>query len=253
MRKGFRIIKFKKDKPNFQIKDLSKSFEGRPILKKINIEMYPGEIVGLLGPNGSGKSTLYGTIVGEHSVDSGKILVNNKDISEKPIHERAKVGIGYLSQQRSVFAMSVYDNLLGICQLSIKGAANQINIVEKLLDEFNLQHLRNLNSSVLSGGEVRRLMMARILINKPSIILLDEPMAALDPIVVHDIQKYILKIQSYGCSILITDHNFSHLFDVVDRAYVLGEQSIIAQGTPNEILKSSRAKELYFGTQTFNG
>ena len=96
-------------------------------------------------------------------------------------------------------------------------------------------------------------MMARILINKPSIILLDEPMAALDPIVVHDIQKYILKIQSYGCSILITDHNFSHLFDVVDRAYVLGEQSIIAQGTPNEILKSSRAKELYFGTQTFNG
>ena len=146
--------------------------------------------------------------------------------------------------------MSVYDNLLGICQLSIKGASNQTNVVEKLLDEFNLQHLRNLNSNVLSGGEVRRLMMARILINKPSIILLDEPMAALDPIVVHDIQKYILKIQSYGCSILITDHNFSHLFDVVDRAYVLGEQSIIAQGTPNEILKSSRAKELYFGTQT---
>ena len=247
MRKGFRIIKFKKDKPIFQIKDVSKSFEGRPILKKINMEMYPGEIVGLLGPNGSGKSTLYSTIIGEHHADTGKILINNNDISEKPIHERSKAGIGYLSQQRSVFSMSVYENLLGVCQLSIKGSQNQRNLVEKLLDEFNLQHLRKIHSSVLSGGEVRRLMMARILINKPSVILLDEPMAALDPIVVQDIQKYILKIQSYGCAILITDHQVRNLFDIVDRAYVLGEQSIIAQGTPNEILKSSKAIELYFG------
>ena len=248
MRKGFRIIKFKKDKPIFSVKDVSKSFDGRPILKKISLELYPGEIVGLLGPNGSGKSTLYSTIIGEHHADSGKILINNKYIQDLPIHERAKAGIGYLSQQRSVFAMSVYNNLLGICQLSIKGSKNQYKTVEKLLDEFNLQHLRNIESNVLSGGEVRRLMLARLLINKPKLVLLDEPLAALDPIVVQDIQKYILKIQSYGCSILITDHNFSHLFDVVDRAYVLGEQSIIAEGTPNEILKSSKAKELYFGS-----
>ena len=249
MRKGFRIIKFKKDKPVFQVKDVSKSFDGRPILKKINMQMFPGEIVGLLGPNGSGKSTLYSTIIGEHQADTGKILINNVDISEMPIHERAEAGIGYLSQQRSVFGMSVYDNLLGVCQLSIKGNESQINMVEKLLDEFNLQHLRNIHSNVLSGGEVRRLMMARILINKPSVILLDEPMAALDPIVVQDIQKYILKIQSYGCAILVTDHQVRNLFDIVDRAYVLGEQSIIAQGKPNEILKSSKAIELYFGTQ----
>ncbi|MFL2882653.1 MAG: LPS export ABC transporter ATP-binding protein [Pelagibacteraceae bacterium] len=248
MRKGFRIIKFKKDKPILHIKDVSKSFDGRPILKKINMELFPGEIVGLLGPNGSGKSTLYSTIIGEHSPDSGKILINNVNISEKPIHERAKAGIGYLSQQRSVFSMTVYDNLLGVCQLSIKGRSNQISMVEKLLDEFNLQHLRNLHSTVLSGGEVRRLMMARILINKPSVILLDEPMAALDPIVVQEIQKYILKIQSYGCSILVTDHQVRNLFDIVDRAYVLGEQSIIAKGTPSEILKSSKAIELYFGS-----
>ena len=249
MRKGFRIIKFKKDKPVFQVKDVSKSFDGRPILKKINMQMFPGEIVGLLGPNGSGKSTLYSTIIGEHQADTGQILINNVDISELPIHERAEAGIGYLSQQRSVFGMSVYDNLLGVCQLSIKGNESQINMVEKLLDEFNLQHLRNIHSNVLSGGEVRRLMMARILINKPSVILLDEPMAALDPIVVQDIQKYILKIQSYGCAILVTDHQVRNLFDIVDRAYVLGEQSIIAQGKPNEILKSSKAIELYFGTQ----
>ena len=249
MKKGFRIIKFKKDKPIFQLKDISKSFDGRPILKKISMEMYPGEIVGLLGANGSGKSTLYSTIIGEHSADTGKILINNVDISEKPIHERSLAGIGYLSQQRSVFGMSVYDNLLGICQLSIKESKKQIDMVEKLLDEFNLQHLRELHSNVLSGGEGRRLMMARILINKPSVIFLDEPMAALDPIVVQDIQKYILKIQSYGCAIMITDHQVRNLFDIVDRAYVLGEQTIIAKGTPNEILKSSKAIELYFGTQ----
>ena len=248
MKKGFRIIKFKKNKPVFQIKDISKSFDGRPILKKISMEMFPGEIVGLLGPNGSGKSTLYSTIIGEHHADAGKILVNGKDISENPIHERAEAGIGYLSQQRSVFSMSVYDNLLGVCQLSINDADKQISLVEKLLDEFNLQHLRDLHSSVLSGGEVRRLMIARLLINKPSVVLLDEPMAALDPIVVQDIQKYILKLQSYGCAILVTDHQVRNLFDIVDRAYVLGEQTIIAQGTPNQILKSSKAIELYFGS-----
>ena len=248
MKKGFRIIKFKKDKPVFQIKDISKSFDGRPILKKISMNLYPGECVGLLGPNGSGKSTLYSTIIGEIYADVGKIMLNGKEIQNKPIHLRAKAGIGYLSQQRSVFDISVYNNLLGICQLFIKGEENQIKLTEKLLDEFNLQHLRKIHSNVLSGGEVRRLMMARILINKPSVILLDEPMAALDPIVVQDIQKYILKIQSYGCAILITDHQVRNLFDIVDRAYVLGEQSIIASGTPQEILKSSKAIELYFGS-----
>ena len=241
MKKGFRIIKFKKDKPVFQVKDISKSYDGRPILKKINMNLYPGECVGLLGPNGSGKSTLYSTIIGEIYPDAGKIILNGKEIQEKPIHLRAKSGIGYLSQQRSVFNINVYDNLLGICQLCIKGS-------EKLLDEFNLQHLRNIQASNLSGGEVRRLMLARLLINKPSVVLLDEPMAALDPIVVQDIQKYILKLQNFGCAILITDHQVNNLFDIVDRAYVLGEQSIIAQGTPSEILKSSKAIELYFGS-----
>ena len=137
---------------------------------------------------------------------------------------------------------------LEFANYQLKDQDKQISTVEKLLDEFNLQHLRNY-SQVLSGGEVRRLMMARILINKPKVILLDEPMAALDPIVVQDIQKYILKIQSYGCAILITDHQVKNLFDVVDRAYVLGEQSIIADGTPSEILKSSKAIKLYFGSQ----
>ena len=249
MRKGFRIIKFKKDKPILAIKNLSKSFNGRPILKKINIDLFPAEICGLLGPNGSGKSTLYSCVIGEQNIDDGKILINDKDISEKAIHLRAKAGIGYLSQQRSVFGISVYDNLLGVCQLSIKNQKDQIDMVEELLDEFNLQHLRNIQSNVLSGGEVRRLMLARLLINKPKVVLLDEPLAALDPIVIQDIQKYILKLQSYGISILITDHSVQNLFDIVDRAYVLGQETIIAQGAPKEILKSSKAIELYFGTE----
>ena len=247
MKKGFRIIKFKKSKPVLQIKDINKSYDGRPILKKISMNLYPGECVGLLGPNGSGKSTLYSTIIGEIYADTGKIILNDKEVQDKPIHLRAKAGIGYLSQQRSVFDMSVYDNLLGVCQLTVKNSENQIKLTEKLLDEFNLQHLRNIQASNLSGGEVRRVMLARLLINKPSVVLLDEPMAALDPIVVQDIQKYILKLQNYGCAILVTDHQVNNLFDIVDRAYVLGEQSIIAQGTPSEILKSSKAIELYFG------
>ena len=249
MKKGFRIIKFKKNKPIFELKDVSKSFDGRPILKKISIDMYPGEIVGLLGPNGSGKSTLYNIIIGQHIADKGKIIISNKDISEIPIHERTKLGLGYLSQQRSVFNMSVYDNLLGICQLSIKNTEEQRRVTEKLLDEFNLQHLRSLNASVLSGGEIRRLMMARVMINKPKIVLLDEPLAALDPIVIQDIQKYIMRIQSTGTSILITDHNVKNLFDITDRSYVLGEQTVIAEGTSRELLKSTKAIEHYFGSQ----
>jgi lipopolysaccharide export system ATP-binding protein len=248
MKKGFRIIKFKKDKPVFQVKNINKSYDGRPILKKISMDLFPGECVGLLGPNGSGKSTLYSTIIGEIYPDAGKIILNGKEIQDKPIHLRAEAGIGYLSQQRSVFDISVYDNLLGICQISIKGVENQIKLTERLLDEFNLQHLREIQASNLSGGEVRRLMLARLLINKPSVVLLDEPMAALDPIVVQDIQKYILKLQNFGCAILITDHQVNNLFDIVDRAYVLGEQTIIAEGAPSEILKSSKAIELYFGS-----
>jgi len=248
MRKKFRIIKFKKNRPALQVRGVSKSFSGRPVLKKISLEVFPGEIIGLVGPNGSGKSTLYGTIIGQYRVDSGTIFLGQKDITEKPIHERAKLGITYLSQYRNVFNMSVYDNLMGICQISIKGKQKQKEVVEKLLNEFQLEHLRSLNSSVLSGGEVRRLQIARTLINNPKVILLDEPMAALDPIIVQDIQKYILKLQAYGCGIIITDHQVQNLFQIVDRAYVIGEHTIIAQGKPKDILQSTKARELYFGS-----
>ncbi len=249
MKKGFRILKFKRDKPIFEVKDLSKSYDGRPILKKISIKVFPGECVGVLGPNGCGKTTLFSTCIGEQNIDGGKIFLNNKSIEEIPMHLRSKEGLGYLPQQRSVFNMSVYDNILGIAQISINEVEKQKAITEKLLDEFNLQHLRTINASVLSGGEIRRLMMARVMINRPKIVLLDEPLAALDPLVIQDIQHYILKIQSVGTAVLVTDHNVKNLFEITDRSYVLGEQTVIAQGTSREILKSSKAIEHYFGNQ----
>ena len=248
MKKSFRILKFKKDKPILEVKDISKSFDNRPVLKKLSLKVFPGECVGILGPNGCGKTTLFSMCIGEQSVDGGKIFLNSKSIENIPIHLRSKEGLGYLPQQRSVFNMSVYDNIIGIAQISIKGTQNQKKITETILDEFNLQHLRNLSASVLSGGEVKRLMMARIMINKPKIVLLDEPLAALDPLVIQDIQKYILKIQSNGTAVLVTDHNVRNLFDITDRSYVLGENTVIAEGTSRELLKSTKAVQQYFGT-----
>ena len=249
MKKNFRILKFKKDKPVFEVKDVSKSYDGRPILKKLSIKVHPGECVGILGPNGCGKTTLFSMCIGEQSLDGGKIYLNGKSIEGIPIHLRSKEGLGYLPQQRSVFSMSVYDNIMGIAQISLKDSGKQKEVTEKLLDEFNLQHLRSLNASVLSGGEIRRLMMARVMINNPKIVLLDEPLAALDPLVIQDIQKYILKIQSSGTAILVTDHNVKNLFDITDRSYVLGEHTVIAEGTSRDLLKSEKAIKHYFGSQ----
>ena len=249
MKKGFRILKFKKDSPIFEIQDISKSFDGRPILKKLSLKVFPGECVGILGPNGCGKTTLFSMCIGELSPDNGKIFLKNKAIHEIPIHLRAKEGLGYLPQSRSLFNLSTYDNLLGLVQLQVKDKKKQKEETERLLEEFNLIHLRSLNASVLSGGEAKRLQLARLMINKPKIVLLDEPLAALDPLVIQDIQKYILKIQSSGTAILVTDHNVKNLFDITDRSYVLGEHNIIAEGTSNELLKSSKAIKHYFGSQ----
>ena len=228
MKKGFRILKFKKDKPIFEVKDISKSFDGRPILKKLSLKVFPGECVGVLGPNGCGKTTLFSMCIGEQSPENGKIFINGKSIEKIPIHLRAKEGLGYLPQQRSVFNMSVYNNLLGICQLTLKNADEQRRMTEKLLDEFNLQHLRTLNSNVLSGGEVRRLMMARIMINKPKVILLDEPMAGMNVEEKREMCRFILEVnEEFGTTMVLIEHDMGVVMDISDRVVVLDYGKII--------------------------
>ena len=248
MKKNFRILKFKKASPIFEAKDISKSFNGRSILKKISIKVYPGELVSLFGPNGAGKSTFFNIAIGAEKADAGDILINKRSISQIPIHLRAREGLGYLPQTRSLFNMTTYENLFGLIQLYIKDTQKQKEETERLLDEFNLQHLRSLNASVLSGGEAKRLQLARIMINKPKIILIDEIFSMVDPIVVQEMQKYILKIQSTNVACILTDHNFSTLFDLSDRNYCISDGTIIAEGTKNDLLKNAEAIKRYFGT-----
>ena len=187
--------------------------------------------------------------IGEQNPDSGKIYLNNKSIEQIPIHLRAKEGLGYFPQHRSVFNMSVFNNIMGLAQVTIKGAEKQRDATEKLLDEFNLGHLRSINATMLSGGEVKRLQLARLMLNNPKVVLLDEPLSALDPLIVEEVSKYILKIQAKGVSIVMSEHNVKNLFALTDRNYVLGEHSVIAEGTSRELLKSTKAREIYFGSE----
>ncbi len=249
MKKGFRILKFKKDKPIFEVKDISKNFDGRPILKKLSLKVYPGEIVGLLGPNGAGKSTLFNIAIGAENADSGNILINGKSINQIPIHLRSKQGLGYLPQTRCLFnTLSTFNNIYGLVQLYENDDRKAKEKTENLLEQFNLVHLRSLDAGVLSGGEAKRLSLARLMITNPKIVLIDEIWSMVDPLVVQDMQKYILQIQSQGVSCILTDHSVNTLFETTDRNYLIDSGQIIAEGTKRELLKNSEAIRKYFGT-----
>ena len=245
--KKFRILKFK-SKPILTAKGISKSFDKRIVLRKIDITLNKGEMCGLLGSNGAGKSTFFHILLGIIKGDYGQIYLNGNNISTLPIHERSKLGIAYLPQQTSIFkSLPVYENLLGIAQILIKRTVTQKDIVEKLMVEFSLTHLRNVYAGSLSGGERRRVEIARCLINNPKILLLDEPFANVDLLSIQDVKNLLLNLQSRGCGILVTDHNASQLLSIVDRAYVLANGMIIANGTPRQIVGTSLAREQYFG------
>ena len=245
--KKFRIIKFK-SKPVFTAKNISKSFGQRVILRKIDIQLNKGEMLGLLGGNGTGKSTFMNIVLGLLKPDYGDIFLDRIKLTTLPIHERSKIGIGYLPQQTSIFrGLTVYENLLGIAQIVKKNADEQKDIVEKLMAEFSITHLRDIKATALSGGERRRTEIARCLINNPKILLLDEPFAGVDLLSVQDIKQLLLKLQARGCAVLVTDHNASQLLSIVDRAYVIANGTIVANGTPRQIVNTSEAKKLYFG------
>ena len=245
--KKFRIIKFK-SKPILALKSISKSFSERIILRKIDIHLNKGEMLGLLGGNGAGKSTCMNIALGLLKPDFGDIFLGTTKLTNLAIHERSKLGISYLPQQTSIFrGLTVYENLLGIAQIIKKNNIEQKEIVEKLMAEFSITHLRDVKGTALSGGERRRTEIARCLINNPKILLLDEPFAGVDLLSVQDIKSLLLKLQARGCAVLVTDHNASQLLSVVDRAYVIANGNIVANGTPRQIVNTVEAKKLYFG------
>ena len=245
--KKFRIIKFK-SKPILSAKSVSKSFGRRVILRKIDIHLNRGEMLGLLGSNGAGKSTFMNIVLGVLKSDFGDVFLGNTNLTTLAIHERAKLGLAFLPQQSSIFrGLTVFENLLAIAQIAKKKAKEQKEIVDRLMTEFSITHIKDVKATALSGGEVRRVEIARCLINNPSVLLLDEPFAGVDLLALQDIKSLLLKLQNRGCAVLLTDHNASQLLSIVDRAYVIANGTIVANGTPLQIVNMSEAKKFYFG------
>ena len=228
---------------------LKKSFKKRAVVNDVNISVKRGECVGLLGPNGAGKTTSFYLIVGLQKCDSGTITLNNQNITRLPIHERAKLGIGYLPQEASIFRkLTVEENLLAIlqCRDNLK-KSEYADIVERLLSEFHISHLRNNLGMSLSGGERRRVEIARALATDPDFILLDEPFAGVDPISVLDIKKMITHLCDRNIGVLITDHNVRETLDICERAYILNQGQVLCEGTPKTILANEQARAVYLG------
>lgn len=230
-------------------RDLGKQYNARKVVNEVSLEVASGEVVGLLGPNGAGKTTSFYMIVGLIKSDSGKILLDGEDITHLPIHARARRGLGYLPQEASVFRkLSVADNILAILETraDLDGASRE-RVLEELLDELHIAHLRTGLGLSLSGGERRRLEIARALAADPRFILLDEPFAGVDPISVIDIQRIIEHLRDRGIGVLITDHNVRETLGICKRAYILSEGRVIATGSPAEILENRHVREVYLG------
>lgn len=230
---------------------LQKSYKGRMVVADVSLTVNTGQIVGLLGPNGAGKTTSFYMIVGLVQRDAGSITIDGQDISHQPMHLRARSGIGYLPQEASIFRrLSVADNLLAVLETrkDLDAAAREEEL-ERLLDEFNITHIRDNSGQSLSGGERRRVEIARALSANPRFILLDEPFAGVDPISVLDIKKIILHLRDRGLGVLITDHNVRDTLDVCEQAYIVSQGHGIAAGTPAEILANEQVKKVYLGEQ----
>ena len=228
---------------------LSKSYKGRPVVNGVSLTINSGEIVGLLGPNGAGKTTTFYMVVGLISHDQGKITIDNQDISRLPMHQRAKQGIGYLPQEASIFRrLSVYDNLMAVLEIRKDLSKEQrVDELERLLEEFHITHIKDNIGQSLSGGERRRVEIARALAANPKFILLDEPFAGVDPISVLDIKNIIKGLRDRGLGVLITDHNVRETLDFCERAYIVSAGTMIADGTPQQVLADEHVKRVYLG------
>ncbi|AAK02255.1 TPA: LPS export ABC transporter ATP-binding protein [Pasteurella multocida] len=230
---------------------LAKSYKSRQVVSDVSLTVNSNEIVGLLGPNGAGKTTTFYMVVGLVQHDQGKIRIDDEDISLLPMHNRAQRGIGYLPQEASIFRrLSVYDNLMAVLEIRKDLTPEQRRErADELINEFNIDHIRHNLGQSLSGGERRRVEIARALAANPKFILLDEPFAGVDPISVIDIKKIIMDLRDRGLGVLITDHNVRETLDVCERAYIVSAGKMIATGTPEQILNNEQVKRVYLGEE----
>ncbi|OFC72124.1 LPS export ABC transporter ATP-binding protein [Alteromonas confluentis] len=230
---------------------LAKSYKSRQVVRDVSLSVSTGQIVGLLGPNGAGKTTTFYMIVGLVPLDKGKINIDDNELTHEPMHERARRGIGYLPQEASIFRkLTVHENIMAILQTRKDLKSHQREEeADALLDEFNINHIRNSTGMSLSGGERRRVEIARALAANPQFILLDEPFAGVDPISVNDIKKIIQHLRDRGIGILITDHNVRETLDVCEEAYIVSHGELIAQGTAEQVLSNQKVRDVYLGEQ----
>ncbi len=230
------------------VTDISKSIKGKKIVSKVSFEINKSDIFGLLGPNGAGKTSTFYIIAGLMNPDDGKITLSNKDISKLPMHKRSKLGIKYLPQEPSIFQnLTVYENLLGLAELSFKNKKDITDFVSKSIEEFGLSDITQLKGRQLSGGQRRKVEIARTLAAKPKIILLDEPFAGIDPIAIEDIKKVLKKLSGKGIGILITDHNVRETLEICNEAAIISNGEIISQGSKEELINDKLVKEVYLG------
>jgi len=230
------------------IKNISKSIKDKNIVSGVNLEINESDIFGLLGPNGAGKTTTFYIIAGLITQDEGEIVLSNKDISNLPMHKRSKLGIKYLPQEPSIFQnLTVYENLLGLAELSFDNEKDIKNFINKSIEEFGLSDITQLKGRQLSGGQRRKVEIARTLAAKPKIILLDEPFAGIDPIAIEDIKKVLKKLSGKGIGILITDHNVRETLSITDRSYLLFDGKILKSGTSEFLTNDKEVRKLYLG------
>ncbi|MFH1768733.1 MAG: LPS export ABC transporter ATP-binding protein [Candidatus Omnitrophota bacterium] len=231
-----------------EVKNLLKSYGGKAVVKGVDITVRRGEVVGLLGPNGAGKTTTFYMIVGVIPPDKGKISFDNQDITHLPIHVRSKYGIGYLSQEPSMFRkLTVEENIMAILETLPLGLREREKNLDALLKELNIDHLRKSKAYTLSGGEARRLEITRALVTNPSFLLLDEPFSGIDPIVVNEAKEIISSLKRKGIGILLTDHNVRETLSITDRAYLIADGKILISGTSSELINNPQARKIYLG------
>ena len=231
-----------------KIRNLRKSYRKRPIIRDVSLDVTRGEVVALLGPNGSGKTTCFYSIAGLAMPDAGQVLIDGRDVTTYPMYRRAKLGIGYLPQERSIFqGLNVEDNILAILEIVEKDRTKRRERLEELLNEFSISHLRRTPSVALSGGERRRCEIARSLAANPKYLLLDEPFPGIDPIAVGDIRDLVTDLKHRGIGVLITDHNVRETLEIVDRAYILHDGGVLMSGTADEVVRDENVRRVYLG------